>query len=95
MDKRGLERDIDRRLAGCPAAEIAAITLIDACVRLIPGVLGAASIVSFDESFLERVAGIPAVHLPAGLGRRPYPGRADFRRSRQGCGFGGARQAEV
>ena len=53
--------------------EIAAMALLDAVVRLLPGVMGNAQ--SGDERELRRgPAGVPAVHPPAGMG-----GHAEFR----------------
>ena len=46
--------------------EVAALVLLDACVRLLPGVVGAQASVA-DESFCRRAPGVPAVHAAAGL----------------------------
>ena len=46
--------------------EVAALVLIDACVRLIPGVMGKEQS-GIDESFSRRTAGIPPVHAAAGV----------------------------
>ena len=75
--------------------EIAAMALIDACVRLIPGVMGKASLGARGE--LQRgPARIPAIHPAAGLGRPGNPGGARVRRPRQGRGVaaGGGRAAD-
>ena len=47
--------------------ELAAMTLIDACVRLLPGVVGAAELAGRGE-LRGRSAGIPPLHQAAGVG---------------------------
>jgi tRNA (guanine37-N1)-methyltransferase len=71
IDKRGLEEISigDYVLSG---GEIAAITLIDACVRLIPGVLGAASSV-LDESFSGGLLEYPQYTRPQVWEDAPIP----------------------
>ena len=53
--------------------EIAAMALIDACVRLLPGVMGAAGIRRRGE-LRRRPSGISAIHPPAALGGPADPG---------------------
>ena len=62
--------------------EIAAMVLIDACVRLIPGVMGAPAS-GAEESFAGRSAGISAIHPAAVLGGPGNPRCLTFGRSRQ------------
>ena len=52
--------------------EIAAMALIDACVRLIPRVLGNADSTE-EESLLVRPLGVPALHPPDRMGRSADP----------------------
>ena len=58
--------------------EPAALALLDACVRLLPGVAGKAESVR-EESFESGVAGIPALHAPGGLGRGARRRKSCFR----------------
>ncbi len=69
---RGLEQVSvgDYVLSG---GEIAAMALIDACVRLLPGVMGAAES-GAEETFAGRATRIPALH-PAAVIRRPRDSR--------------------
>ena len=66
IEARGLEELSlgDMVLSG---GEPAAIALIDACVRLLPGVIGAPGSLC-EESFARRPAGVPPLHPAAGLG---------------------------
>ena len=66
--------------------EIAAMALIDACVRLLPGVLGAAASV-VDESFSDGLLEYPQYTRPQEFEGAGDPGRAHFRRPRQGRGL--------
>ena len=53
--------------------ELAAMVLIDAVVRLLPGVVGAAASLA-EESFEQGLLEYPALHAPARLGgSRPFP----------------------
>ena len=61
--------------------EIAAMALIDAVVRLLPGVMGNAVIGGGGE-LRRRAPGISALHAAAGLGRADDPRGADLGRSR-------------
>ena len=70
--------------------EIAAMALIDACVRLLPGVMGKLAS-GEDESFSEFPTGIPAIYPPAGLRGPADPGNSHFRRPRQGGGLAAGR----
>ena len=89
IEARGLEEVSigDYVLSG---GEIAAMALIDACVRLLPGVMGKAES-GADESFSRRASGISPVHPPAGLRGPADPGRSAVRRPRQGRRPGGGR----
>ena len=58
--------------------EIAALALLDACVRLLPGVMGKEASAA-EESFRRRIAGIPAIHTAPGLRRRADPRSAHLR----------------
>ena len=71
IDKRGLEEVSigDYVLSG---GEIAAMTLIDACVRLIPGVLGAAASI-LDESFSDGLLEYPQYTRPQVWEGAPIP----------------------
>ena len=75
--------------------EPAAIALLDACVRLLPGVLGKEASID-DESFADGLLGIPAIHPAPGVRGRADPGRAHVRRPRQGrrLAAGGGRTAD-
>ena len=70
--------------------EIAAMVLIDACVRLLPGVMGAGGLARRGE-LRRRPARIPAIHPAAGLGGAGDPGGAGVGRSRQGRGLAAGR----
>jgi tRNA (guanine37-N1)-methyltransferase len=71
IDKRGLEEVSigDYVLSG---GEIAAMTLIDACVRLIPGVLGGAVSI-LDESFSDGLLEYPQYTRPQVWEGAPIP----------------------
>ena len=70
--------------------EVAAAVLIDACVRLLPGVMG--QIASADEeSFCAGPARIPAIYAAAGVRGPRHPRGADLRRPRQGRGLAAGR----
>ena len=62
--------------------EIAAMVLIDACVRLLPGVMGAAAS-SAEESFTEGLLEYPHYTRPQSWEGRTDPGGAPVGRSRQ------------
>ena len=82
IEARGLEEVSigDYVLSG---GEIAAMALIDACVRLLPGVMGKQA--SGDgRKFLRRLTGIPPIYPPAGVRGPPDPGNPGFRRPCQG-----------
>ena len=64
--------------------EIAAMALLDACVRLLPGVMGRGRL-GRRGKFQPGVAGISALYPAAGLGRPGDPRGAAVGRSRQGC----------
>ena len=66
--------------------EIAAQVLIDACVRLLPGVLGGAD---FDRrgELRQRAARIPAVHQAARVGGADHSGSAAVRRPQEDRGL--------
>ena len=66
--------------------EIAAMALIDACVRLLPGVMGAAAS-GAEESFADGLLEYPQLHPAAGLGGPADPGSADLGRPRQDRGL--------
>ena len=55
--------------------ELAAMALIDACVRLLPGVVGDAASLA-EESFAAGLLGIPPLHPAAGVGGARGAGRA-------------------
>ena len=70
--------------------EIAALALIDACVRLLPGVMG--KLASGDGRELFRFpTGIPAIYPPAGVRGPADPGNPHFRRPCQGRGLAAGR----
>ena len=62
--------------------EIAAMALIDACVRLLPGVMGAAES-DLGREFCRRLTRIPALHPATGVRGPADPRRAAFGRPRQ------------
>ena len=62
--------------------EIAAMALIDACVRLLPGVMGAAAS-GAEESFADGLLEYPHYTRPQLWEGRADPGSADLRRPRQ------------
>ena len=62
--------------------EIAAMALIDACVRLLPGVMGAPAS-GAEESFADGLLEYPHYTRPQAVGGPGHPGSPDFRRSRQ------------
>ena len=62
--------------------EVAAMVLIDACVRLLPGVMGAHCIAHRGELYRGAI-GIPPIYPPAALGGPADPGGPSLRRSRQ------------
>ena len=82
IDARGLEEVSvgDYVLSG---GEIAALVLMDACVRLLPGVMGKAAS-GHEESFARGSARIPAIHPAAGVRGPADPGGPDLRGPRQG-----------
>ena len=70
--------------------EIAAFALIDACVRLLPGVMG--KLASGDRrELLGFPTGIPAIHPSAGVRGPANPGDPDLRRPCQGRGLAAGR----
>ena len=85
IEARGLEEVSigDYVLSG---GEIAAMALIDACVRLLPGVMGKPGVRGRRELF-RRTTGIPAIYPPAGVRGPPDPGHPAVRRPRQGRGL--------
>ena len=89
IEARGLEEVSigDYVLSG---GEIAAMALIDACVRLLPGVMGKLVSGRGGELF-GGVTGIPAIYPPAGVRGPADPGNPDFRRPRQGRGLAAGR----
>ena len=66
--------------------EIAALALIDACVRLLPGVMGKEAS-GAEESFAEGLLEYPHYTRPQIVRGRGHPGGTDLRRPRQGCGL--------
>ena len=68
--------------------EIAALALIDACVRLLPGVMGKEAS-GAEESFADGLLEYPQYTRPAVFEGGADPGGADRRRPRQGRGPGG------
>ena len=85
IEARGLEEVSigDYVLSG---GEIAAMALIDACVRLLPGVMGKAGS-GTEESFSEWTTRIPSIYPAPDLRGPLDPGNPDFRRPRQGRGL--------
>ena len=67
--------------------EIAAMAMMDCCVRLLPGVMGAADIGERGE-FRGRIAGVPALHPARDLGRARWNRTARA----GGSGLGSPRQ---
>ena len=88
IEARGLEEVSigDFVLSG---GEIAAMALIDACVRLLPGVMG--KLLRGRRELFRRTAGIPAIYPPAGLRRPADPGHPAVRRPCQGRGLAAGR----
>ena len=82
IDAQGLEEVSlgDFVLAG---GEVAAMALIEACVRLLPGVLGNAATTD-EESFEAGLRRIPALHAPPDLERRGGARGLDLGASREG-----------
>ncbi len=66
--------------------EVAALALLDACVRLIPGVVGAEASIA-EESFAGGLLEYPAVYEATGVRRPPDSRCAAVRRPRQGGGL--------
>ena len=66
--------------------EIAALALIDACVRLLPGVMGKEAS-GAEESFAEGLLEYPQYTRPQRVRGPRDPGRPDLRRPRQGRGL--------
>ena len=66
--------------------EIAAMALIDACVRLLPGVIGAQASTA-EESFRRRAFGISALYAAPALGGPADPGGAGLGRPRENRGL--------
>ena len=65
--------------------ELPALVVLDACIRLLPGVMGTADS-AIEESLHRRPAGIPALHPPrrlAGPRRAPSPALRPPRRGRR------------
>ena len=89
IEARGLEEVSigDYVLSG---GEIAAMALIDACVRLLPGVMGKLAS-GEDESFSEGLLEYPQYTRPQEFEGRGNPGNPDFRRPRQGRGLAAGR----
>ena len=89
IEARGLEEVSigDYVLSG---GEIAAMALIDACVRLLPGVMGKAGLRNRGELF-RRTTGISAIHPPAGLRGPADPRNPAVRRPCQGRGLAAGR----
>ena len=87
VDQRVIEaRNLEEVSVGdyvLSGGELAAMILIDACVRLLPGVMGNLTSAQVGELF-RRPAGVPAIHPPGGVRRPNHPRGADLRRSRQG-----------
>ena len=75
--------------------EIAALVLLDACVRLLPGVMGKEAS-GRGGKLCRRATGIPPIHPPAGFRGPRHPGNPDLRRPCQGRGLaaGGGRGAD-
>ena len=85
IDARGLEEVSvgDYVLSG---GEIAAMALIDACVRLLPGVMGKEAS-GAEESFSEGLLEYPQYTRPQLFEGRGNPGNPHVRRPRQGRGL--------
>ena len=85
IEARGLEEISigDYVLSG---GEIAALALLDACVRLIPGVMGK-EVSGAEESFSGGLLEYPQYTRPARVRGTPDPRRAGGRRPRQGQGL--------
>ena len=66
--------------------EIAALALLDACVRLLPGVMGKEASAA-EESFADGLLEYPQYTRPPGVRGRADPGGAHLRRSRQDQGL--------
>ena len=66
--------------------EIAALALIDACVRLLPGVMGKEAS-GTEESFADGLLEYPQYTRPQLFEGRAHPGGAAVRRPRQGRGL--------
>ena len=83
IDQRLIEaRELEEISVGdyvLSGGEIGAMALIDACVRLRPGVMGKEAS-GAEESFSARLAGISALYPPGGLGGPADPRCAAFRR---------------
>ena len=73
--------------------EPAAMALIDACVRLLPGVIGAEASLG-EESFEGGLLGISPLHAAGGMGRPARAGGSACPAITNGSGIGGAPQAE-
>ena len=71
--------------------ELAAMALLDACVRLLPGVVGAAASLD-EESFARGLLEYPHYTRPQVWEGRAVPGGAAVRASRAGSGPGGTRR---
>ena len=74
--------------------EIAAMALLDACVRLLPGVMGKLESGS-DESFSDGLLEYPQYTRPQEFEGQSDPRNPDFRRSRQGRGLAPGRGRSV
>ena len=85
IEGRGLEEVSigDYVLSG---GEIAALALIDACVRLLPGVMGKLASGDRRELF-RRTTGIPAIYPPAGVRGPSDPRHPAVGRPCPGCGL--------
>ena len=70
--------------------EIAALALLDACVRLIPGVMGKEAS-GAEESFSDGLLEYPQYTRPAVFEGRPIPEVLTGRRPRQGRGLAAGR----
>ena len=82
IEARGMEEVSigDYVLSG---GELPALVLLDAAVRLLPGVMGAADSAA-EESFADAPAGIPALHAPGRMAGPARARRAAVRSSRRG-----------
>ena len=89
IDARSLEEVSvgDYVLSG---GEIAAMALIDACVRLLPGVMGK-EVSGAEESFSEGLLEYPQYTRPQSFEGRGIPEILIVRRPRQGCGLAAGR----